>query len=314
MKKVFIVLVALVVAFIGIWTLKLRSPLTPSDPYANGLEDDAPWWETSNGEAPTPDSDWVLDHEIPENYIPVLGGDELYMVVDDNGKVIKYRHRVKQDDGSWKWEDVDPNIPQNYEPVEGLENVYKTTDVDGKVHYYRYTRNDDDSYFFTEVDEHGNPLVDDTPQGDEIPPNYVRIDGTNIYAVYNEYGVLIGYKERVQNADGTYSWCDVDAPTSSSNDYTGGGIPNSSASTGNSGTTNVTVVNDGVEQTNKGYKEQESYTDTKHENGWVIVYETIVTRQYDNQGNLVSTKKDGPTEVNRFPETEVNSDLIPNSK
>ena len=59
------------------------------------------------------------------------------MVVDEEGNIIKYRQRTLQEDGSWLWEDVDPNIPANYEAVPGLENVYKVTEADGSVHYYR---------------------------------------------------------------------------------------------------------------------------------------------------------------------------------
>lgn len=310
MKKlvgIIIILVVLIMIFLGLWAIKLNTPIEQPDSYING-NTETPWWENSNGEAPTPDEDWILDHEIPENYIPVLGREELYMVIDENGNIIKYRQRTKQEDGSWLWEDIDPNIPQNYEPVAGLENVYKVVDPDGSVHYYLYTRNSDDTYFFIEVDEYGDPLIDNTPNGDEIPANFIRIEGTNIYAVYNEYGVLIGYKERIENPDGSYTWVDVDAPATSSGIINGqGGIPNSSSNSNSS--SNITIV-DNSNKVQKGYTEQHSYTDTKHENGWVIVYETIVTKTYDEKGNLTSTKSEGPTEVNRIPETEWNFDML----
>lgn len=335
MKKILFVFAALTIAFFGIWTLKLRQPLNPSDPYASGLNDGRPWWESAPGETPTPDADWVLDPEIPQNYIPVLGGEELYMVIDENGNVVKYRHRIRQEDGSWLWEDIDPNIPQNYVPVEGLKDVYMVTDLDGTVHYYKYTRNSDDTYFFTEVDANGNPLADPVQESvpkdnNEIPLNYVRIDGTNIYAVYNEHGVLIGYRERVQNEDGSYSWVDVDPPAASqggsTNEWLNLGIPTVSLPPMNqqqplqpnggqvqtqvpSGTGgNISIIDNSI-QTEKGYRQQESYTDQKHENGWVIVYETIVTKEYDGNGDLISTKKEGPTEINRYPESEVSSQL-----
>lgn len=291
----------------------------------------------------------MLDHDIPENYIPVLGGDELYMEIDENGNIIRYRHRTLQADGSWIWETVDPNIPENYEPVPGLENVYKVTGVDGNVHYYKYTRNSDDTYFFTEVDENGNPLEDYVLTEDEIPANYVRVDGTNIYAVYNEYGVLVGYRERVQNEDGTYSWGDVDPPSEEPENTVeegDGALPGvtappaqqqtsttqqnpsakqnqtsqpqtpqenlTSASPSVEGSSpggNITI-NGGTTGTQKGYTEEKIYTDTKHEDGWIVVYETVVHRTYDSSGNLVSTKTDGPNEINRFPETEISGDIL----
>lgn len=317
MKKILIVLALLIVAFFVIWTLKLRAPLSPDNSYTNG-DEDRPWWEIAANQTPTPDEDWILDHEIPDNYIPVLGGDELYMVIDEDGNIIKYRQRVQLEDGTWVWEDVDPNIPQNYVPVPGLDNVYMVTDIDGTVRYYKYTRNADDTYFFTEVDKNGNPLVDDTPEGDVVPLNYVRIDGTNIYAIYNEHGVLIGYKERVLNPDGTYSWVDCDAPTQKSTNEI---VPNTGEIPGAKkeeeqykdpeivGTGKVNITTGGFEY-GKSYVEEETYTDTKHENGWVIIYETIVKRTYDSSGELISTKKEGPNEVNRVPETEFNIGIL----
>jgi len=314
-----IVFTVLVAVFVGLWAFKLRQPLTPTDPYASGLTDGMPWWQTSNGEAPIPDAGWVLDHDIPENYIPenyipVLGGDELYMEVDENGNIIRYRQRTQQEDGIWVWETVDPNIPDNYEPVEGLENVYKVTGIDGTVRYYKYTRNSDDTYFFTEIDANGNPIKSDALTEDEIPANYIRVEGTNIYAVYNEYGVLVGYKKRVQNADGTYSWVDVEAPTQDNGDIQAGSgiIPNIGMETGAGAEAggNVTITSGDINETQKGYSEEKIYTDVQHNNGWVIVYETIVTNTYDKSGDLVSTKTDGPTEINRFPETEWNEDIL----
>lgn len=315
MKKLLLILAVLVAIFVGVWTVKLRTPITPADPFANGTSDETPWWETSNGEAPTPDEAWVLDHEIPDNYIPVLGGNELYMVIGEDGKVIKYRQRAKQEDGSWTWEDIDPNIPQNYVPVEGLENVYSVTEIDGTVRYYLYTRNDDDTYFFTEVDEHGKPLRDTTPANDEIPANFIRVDGTNIYAVYNEYGVLVGYKERIREEDGTYRWVDAEAPAQKNNQPSQGntipvgegGIP--SVSGGQTGG-DINIIASDPDNPEKGYIEEQSYTDIRHENGWCIVYETLVRRTYDAQGNLISTKKEGPTEINRFPESELSKEVL----
>ena len=323
MKKVILVLVALVAVFIVVWIIKLQQPLKPADPYEDGLSGETPWWESAPGEAPEPDEDWILDYDIPENYIPVLGRDELYMEVDENGNIIRYRQRTQMEDGTWVWETVDPNIPENYEPVEGLENVYKVTEADGSVHYYKYTRNDDDTYFFTEVDENGDPLDDGALTDDEIPANYVRIEGTNVYAVYNEYGVLVGYKERVQNEDGTYSWVDCEAPTEDDGNAIEegtGAVPgsqgdnqtsnnNSSGSQGGGGG-DINIVGSDVEDVRKGYTEEKVYTDTKHIDGWTIVYETIVTKTYDENGDLLSTKTDGPNEINRFPDTEWNSEVF----
>ena len=310
MKKIIIILSALIVIFIGVWTIKLKTPLTAADPYADGVSEDAPWWELlPEGSTPTPDDEWILDPEIPSNYIPVLNGDELYMVIDDDGNILKYRQRILQEDGSWLWEDVDPNIPQDFIAVEGLDNVYMVTDEDGNTRYYRYTRNADDTFFFTEVDAQGNPLPEDIPVNDEIPPNFVRVSG-NIYAIYNEHGVLIGYKERVMKEDGTYAWIECDAPVENPTSSQGA-IPGFSAE-GVQGSGDIYIITGGDDgNTKTGYQETNTYTETKQEDGWTVIYETTITKVYDLSGNLISTKKDGPTEINRFPTTAINSDILP---
>lgn len=308
MKKAMIAMIVLIIAFFTIWAIKLRSTVEPVDPFTPDASGSKPWWQSAPNAEPTPDADWVLDPEIPDNCIPVLGGNELYMVVDEDGNIIKYRRRVKQEDGSWLWEDVNPDIPENYEAVPGLDNVYKVTNADGTVHYYRYTRNQDDTYYFTEVDEHGNPLKkDDALSNDAIPANYVHVSG-NIYAVYNEHGVLIGYKMRVENEDGTFSWVDCDPPQGG-NQWGGGGIPNMNQGTGTSGNTNVTIINPTQEPT-KINKTEEKVTDIKQEGEWTVVYETTVIKTYDEYGELLKTEKSGPTEINRFPTTDVSQDIL----
>jgi uncharacterized protein YkwD len=327
LKKTVLLFAALLIAFAGIWAFKLTRPLTPLDAYAYGIDaESGAWWHI--GQEPeqeiTAESDWRLDPEIPGNYIPVLGADELYMVIGDDGKIIGYRHRYKAEDGSWIWEDVDPNIPENYELVEGFTDLYRVVGADGSIRYFRYTRNEDDTYFFTECDADGNPLEDNNPDGDEIPDNFVRITG-NVYAVYNEHGVLIGYKERILNPDGTYSWIDVDEPViperskllssgRTSGDGSGGGdsgdswrivdlqIPGYSGGSG--GDINVIIDPGSTVQTKPkddgGYVETETYTDSKTEGGYTVIYETTITKTYNKDGILVSTKKDGPHEISRY--------------
>ena len=309
MKKIVVILVVLIAAFLIVWTVKLKTPLVAADPYADGLSTERPWWEVlPEGATPTPDDAWVLDPEIPENYIPVLNGDELYMVIDDDGKILKYRQRTKQDDGSWLWSDVDPNIPENYVAVEGLENVYMLQAEDGAVRYYKYTRNEDDTYFFTEVDAQGQELVQEVPVNDEIPPNFVRVAG-NVYAIYNEYGVLIGYKERVLREDGSYAWIECDPPVQENQPT--GGIPGFEIGGGSGSGGDIYIVTGDDGETKTGYVETNTQTETNQEEGWTVVYETTIIKTYDMSGTLISTKKEGPTEINRFPTTSINTDILP---
>ena len=86
MKKFIIAAIVLVALFIGIWVVKTNMPVKVQEPTPAEIGQ-TPWWEVlPEGETPTADPNWVLDPEIPENYIPVLNADELYMVIED-GKI-----------------------------------------------------------------------------------------------------------------------------------------------------------------------------------------------------------------------------------
>ena len=208
MKSLVILFVVLVAGFLGAWTYKINTPIDRPNEYAEGYRADAgAWW---NSATVSKDEDWKLDPEIPLNYIPVPGEDELYMVVDNNGNIIQYRKRKRQADGTWLWEDVNPDIPENYEPVEGLENVYKVTYEDGTVKYFKYVRNSDDTFAFVEVDENGNEINKNT-DASSLDGRHVHISG-NVYKRLDENGVAIGYDKRVQLDDGSFVWMDTDLP------------------------------------------------------------------------------------------------------
>jgi len=335
MKKLLTLFVALVLIFMGTWVFKSKSPSNRPDNIINSTA--SIWWNASAAELPNADKNWVLDPEIPENYIPVPGEDELYMVVDENGLITAYRQRTKQDDGSWLWETVNPDIPDNYEKVEGLDDVYKVVNEDGTVSYFKYIRNEDDTYAFVPVDEKGNPLKDTVPNGSEIPDNYKRVSG-NVYAVYNENGVIIGYKERKVDSDGNYYWVDCEKPkeavssgtsynsgsTTNSNNmgnnnifqnypnlnYNGGGSNNNGTGNNNNNNTQSEVITNG----NGTYTQTETIITTETTGGWVITYQTVVTRTYSNKGELISTKKDGPTEISKVRATSDSGDTPDKSK
>jgi uncharacterized protein YkwD len=327
LKRIVVLFVVLFVMFSGAWTYKLSKPLKPLNAYAYGIDaESGAWWNSGYTEPVAEvDDDWRLDPEIPENYVPVLGADELYMVIGKDGKIQGYRHRYKEADGTWVWEDVNPDIPDGWELVDGFTDLYRVIGADGSVRYYRYTRNEDDTFFFTECDSEGNPLYNNEPQGDEIPDNYVRVTG-NIYAVYNEHGVLIGYKERVMNADGTYSWIVVDKPVIPERQpgTSGGGNGNSNNNQsssnpgwvidlqipgfgGGGGDNEITIITDPGStvitdpKESGGFIETETFTETETKGGYTVVYETTITKEYDKSGKLKSTKKDGPHEISRYP-------------
>ncbi len=212
MRQLMILFTCLLLITGGMWTLKSRTPENRPNSYADGLNDGNFWWNSMDPDAaPKASTAWVLDPEIPSNYIPVPGRTELYMVVDKDGYITAYRRRVKQDDGSWLWEDCNPDVPENYEPVPGLKDVYKVTYDDGSVKYFKYIRNKDDTYAFVEVDARGNMIGYENPKGDEIPENYERVN-RNQYAVKDGNGVTVGYKERVPATDGSVVWINIDEP------------------------------------------------------------------------------------------------------
>ena len=277
MKRITLTFMILLSVFFTIWGVKMKHPINRPE---NVKEDtETPWYETKY-QAPKADDEWTLDPEIPLNYIPVPGEDELYMVVDDSGNITNYRKRVKQADGSWVWQDVNPDIPDNYEKVDGLDNVYKVTNKDGTTEYKQYVRNDDDTYCFVPVDEKGNPL-DLKNDASTISKNYVHADG-NIYALYNKDNVKMGYRERVKNNDGSYSWKVADPPKTSKIAGNGSGLvtkKNQNTSSGSSNNSsgsdaNKTLVGDSGNSSTKKTNSDGTYTitektvDTKTENGY----------------------------------------------
>lgn len=308
MKKIRTLFCCLFLAFILSWTVKAKTPV--DRPQASNAEEQEDNWYNASGTIQA-DSEYVLDPEIPENYIPIPGKDETYMVVDEKGNIKKYRQRMKQKDGSWVWQDVNPDIPDNYVPVKGIKNLYKVMNEDGSTSYMKYIRNEDDTYAFITCDKKGKPL-EDKIKGDKIPDNYVHISN-NVYAVYNEHGVIIGYKKRKTKKDGSYYWADTKKPKESSkkdsNIVNGGLSKKKTSSQSNVLAAQKKGSNPSVTQTNGSgakkknsdgsYTQTESYTETKIKGNYRITYKTTITKKYDSRGNLLSTKKVGPNEISK---------------
>lgn len=264
--------------------------------------------------APTAEEEWTLDPEIPVNYLPVAGEDEVYMVLDDSGNIVGYRHRTQQEDGSWLWTDIEDPNAEHYEKVDGLDHIYKVTDKDGTSSYQQYVRNEDGSYAYVPVNENGVPLDDGADATTIDTTHYVHKSG-NVYGLYNDNGVLTGYRERVKDGE-NYVWKVTDPPKSSTSDLQewseakkdnanqGDLSADSGDGTQNSGNNGVIVGGSGAEssQIDNGdgtYTKTETNVSTKTEDGYCITYKTTVTSVYDTNGTLISTQKDGPYEVSR---------------
>lgn len=281
-------------------------PINRPDNVEDGNE--IPWYE-SRYTSPVADSEWYLDPSVPDNYVPVPGEEELYMVVDDSGNIIAYRNRKMQADGTWVWEDVNPDIPDNYQLIDGTENLYKITDKNGNVSYYLYIRNEDDTYCFVPTDESGTPYYDGN-DADVITSNYVHEDG-NIYSVYNEDGVKEGYAERKKNSDGKYVWKKTTAPEKK---QTVVNCTTESVGTTENSKDKKTLFGSSensptVTESDGTYTVTNKSSNTVTKDGYNITYETTVYNTYDFNGNLLCTKQDGPYEVSR---TKVAASETPN--
>lgn len=297
MKRILLVLMSLISVFFIVWGVKAKTPINrPS----NIEETKETAWYDNRYTAPKAEEEWYLDPEVPLNYIPVPGEDELYMVVDDSGNIIGYRHRIKQADGSWVWEDVNPDIPDDYEKVEGLENIYKITDENGKVSYVMYVRNSDDTFCFVPVNEDGTPL-DDGKNAEKITDDYVHVDG-NVYAVYNDDNVKMGYRERVKQSDGSYIWKVCNPPEIDKSVGNGlGSLSNKEHSNSSSNQIGQDTSHSPEKTQNKDgtYTVTEKNTTTETKNGYVYTYQTTVYKTYDKNGKLLNTKKEGPYEIGK---------------
>lgn len=136
----------------------------------------------------------------------------------------------------------------------------------------------------------------------------------------NEHGVIIGYKERILNNDGSYSWKDTVKPQTSGN--SGNTSYNSNqpqpsqppASNNNGGVDLDISRNDKntVQNSDGTYTETETLITTENSGGWIITYQTKVTRVYDSKGKLLSTKKEGPVAINKTQSTG-NNEQAPDS-
>ena len=96
--------------------------------------------------------------------------------------------------------------------------------------YVRYLRNSDNSYAYVDCDSDGNDT--DDKDASTIPSNYICVS-ENVYAVYNEHGVLIGYRERIIDENGNYVWVVTDKPVDAVLPDSNGG--NNNSSNGNDG-------------------------------------------------------------------------------
>ena len=338
MQKMLVLLTVLVIAFGCLWAYKLNTAEIEAAATLTTSETKEMWWlQDTEYSIEDVDEEWLLDATIPSNYVPVPDGDELYMVIDNDGNVVEYRHRYKLegDDNTWYWETVEQE--EDYIPVEDVENLYTVTGENGETEYYKYIRNEDGTYAYVQSDEDGNNLelqeqaktAQSNPE--QIPDNFIKIDD-DIYAVTNDYGVIIGYVQKKENTDGTIEWVEIsqssvenlvkeDAAQNQNETSTKGNnlivtspvvttskqntvtkAPSSTVSSNsNSSTTGSTTgkQNENIDVTEKTYTKEVSETSTKIVGDYKITYETVYVYTYDSEGNLISTTQNPAKEISR---------------
>ena len=264
------------------------------------------WWDTTMWANVKTDTDWILDPDIPPNYIPVLGLEETYMVLNEDGTVNRYRRRVKDEAGNWVWSDIiEDDMPVSFRPSAVDDDIYSYIGSSGEEELYRYVRNGDDSYAFVPVNGNGEDIGYEIPQGEYIPDNFVLVDG-NIYASLDDHGVIVKLWERNINELGAIYWQEIHRQYQ----IAGSGITDPFPNWDNNHLSPVTsTLPNGVSLKNGQTCSTETFTESKTTGGWKVTYETVYTYIYNADGSLFATYKDGPNEIGRVQVVEQQTNL-----
>ena len=315
MKKLIFIFAMSVVILGTVWYFKSTTPAERNDTvqYSKGA---GVWWDTTMWSNVKTDTGWILDPDIPSNYIPVLGLEETYMVLNEDGTVNRYRKRVKDDAGNWVWSDIiEDDMPFSFRPSVVDDDIYSYIGSSGEEELYRYVRNGDDSYAFVPVDENGTDIGYEMPQGDSLPDNLVLVNG-NVYASLDDHGVIVKLWERNINELGAIYWQEIHRPYQNA----GSGITDPFTNCDNnhlspvtaeitiSESTSITPPNDVCLSEGQTFS-TETYTESKTTGGWEVTYETVYTYIYNADGSLYATYKDGPNEIERVQVVEQRSNL-----
>ena len=324
MKKLILTLAASVVVMGSVLYFKSTTP-TKRNNTVEYSKDAGVWWDTTLWSNVKTDTEWILDPEIPVNYVPVIGLDETYMVLNDDGTVNRYRKRVKDDAGNWVWSDViEDDMPVSFIPSIIDDDIYTYIGSGGEEEYYRYVRNGDDSYAFVPVDENGNDVGYEFPKGDSFPENFVLVED-NLYASLDDHGVIIKLWERYINELGAVKWQELRLPYQTAGsgvinpsythlspdvtDMTGKMAPETTSSTQTLTVTTATELPDGITLLDGQTYNTETFTESKTAGGWKVTYKTVYTYIYNSDGSLYATHKDGPNEIERVQIFEQHSQL-----
>ena len=306
MKQIIAVFLILLSIFFICWGVKANTLVKRPDNIEDGKI--TPWYE-STYTAPNEESEWYIDPDIPDDYIKVPGKDDIYMVMK-NGVIDHYVKRVPAKGRGYDFIAYNPDIPETYEKVDGLEDVYKVTDEKGNVSYKKYVRNKDDQTFaFVDVDENGNYLNLNN-DATTIDDKHKLVDSNeNLYALYNENNVKIGYQKRVKDKDGKFKWINAEAPKKK--EVGNNGIKNRASN--NTEDTSQYVDKPAPIDDSKIINSDGSYvvtsknTNVKTVDGYKIRYETTTKTTYAKDGSVLHMETSDPVQVSKEKITGANA-------
>lgn len=146
--------------------------------------------EFQQGDVVIPNSDTTnKTADIPENYVPVAGYDDVYKVMDGKTCV-----GYKQLTDSGKYVDFDVDMPSYFKKVPGSDTVYAEMTSDNKILRYRQFNGKE----WDIVDKNGKVIF-------AIPDNYKRYDLSKEIYTTTEDGKTV-YKQLVRFEDGSHAW------------------------------------------------------------------------------------------------------------
>ena len=149
-----------------------------------------------------------------------------------------------------------------------------------------------------------------------IPDDYIKVPGTdNLYMIIKEDKVT-DYVIRTIKDDGSSDWEIFNKNISSAMTHVEGDIYKYIKDgqilyfryiENEDGTYSVEYVQDYEENTENTVK-QEVIRETKVENGFIVVYETLVYKTYNSAGELINTRTEGPVVVSKTKEPDISKE------
>ena len=210
MKRILSLFLCLLIVFFISWGIKARALVERPNDLNDNLNAEK-WFESSSYTSPTAEATFTVDRSIDDNYIPIMGKENYYYVIDDDGKVKAIKRRVKMADGSWGWTDVEEKA-EDIKQIDKEKNIYEITDKNGNKKYVKYIRDKKkNKSTYVETDKEGNLKNYDRDATTIDNSTHKLEDGkNNIYGLYNKDGIRIGTVQRKKDKNGKYIWVLVD--------------------------------------------------------------------------------------------------------